>query len=432
MHRIYPNPSASPGACDGGSSLARGRWGFRGVARASWLIVTVLLLGVCLAVLWRSRSHASAVPVHFLQIHGTVSALDATNGMTVDVDRVLVHPVERMARLDPVRPKRVLLGSSTGIVDENSEALDMSAIRPGVEVDVVGPDDGIGTPLRAIVVAVHRSYFTDWVRIAIEHPGWGAPPIRDAKKPQDRLAALVDDDIPQRFLGHVVLNPPKGFPDKLVALTFDDGPNATRTPAILATLEAFGVHATFFVLGCNIQRYPDLLREIVQQGHSVGVHSFSHPVWCSPQAAAREIVRTAALVEAATGRPPHLFRPPYGLVHSNLSIYAIHAGYALLLWTEDSRDWEQSESEEELTDLALQWVRPGSVILLHDGVGRLTPEALPGILSTLQAEGYTCVTIPEMLRAWDKYMSKTAKTPVTGTVRNLSSGQAHAPTTTRS
>lgn len=172
-----------------------------------------------------------------------------------------------------------------------------------------------------------------------------------------------------------------------VVLSFDDGPNPISTPAILTALRARGVKATFFLIGERIERYPQLARRIVAEGHQVGNHSYSHPrmVLERPRAYSGEIDRTDRLIRSLGYRDRIDFRPPYGQKLVVLPWLLARRHKLSVLWSVDSRDWTDRDAKA-ITDRVIRDVRPGSIVLLHDLPQ--TARALPGILAGLQQRGY--------------------------------------------
>ncbi|HVW32848.1 MAG TPA: glycosyltransferase [Acidimicrobiia bacterium] len=186
----------------------------------------------------------------------------------------------------------------------------------------------------------------------------------------------------------------------VVALTFDDGPDPTWTPKILAVLRREHVPATFFVIGKQAERYPRLLRQEVADGHVVGDHTYSHPDLArTPDWRARlEIGGAAWAVEGATGRRPLLFRSPYGNGDAvpgdkGADQLAADLGYHPVGWTDDTDDWKQP-GPGNIVDAALRQLSERTIVLLHDGGGPRgeTVAALPHIIEALKARGYLFTT----------------------------------------
>ena len=175
-----------------------------------------------------------------------------------------------------------------------------------------------------------------------------------------------------------------------VRLTFDDGPHRTATPDILDTLANRGVKATFFVTGERTVARPGIVRRATKEGHRIGNHSWSHPELTTLHRAQVEsqLRRTNEIIEQTTGIFPSEWRPPYGATNGLVEAAAQDVGLnSMVLWTIDPRDWADPPATT-IRDRVLQGVRPGSVVLLHDGTGQNTPAALPMILDGLAEAGY--------------------------------------------
>lgn len=191
----------------------------------------------------------------------------------------------------------------------------------------------------------------------------------------------------------------RGAPQlKEVALTFDDGPHAAYTPQLLAVLKQYNVKATFFVVGERAEQYPDLVREEVAEGHSVGNHTYHHVNLSkvTPEQAAVEIKACGEVVRAITGRSPHLFRPPGGDYDPQIAADAQALGYTTVLWTDDPGDFKHP-GDQVIVDRTLDHLCPGGVILLHDGISQ-TIEVLPELIEQIRARGYTIVTVDQLIR----------------------------------
>lgn len=188
-----------------------------------------------------------------------------------------------------------------------------------------------------------------------------------------------------------------------VALTFDDGPNAVATPAILDALRAAAAPATFFLVGQAVERFPALARRIADEGHQLGNHGFGHRKLHrhTPAYVRAEIARGAAAITRACGRPPRFFRAPHGFRNPWVTPVARALGERTVGWTHGA--WDASRpGADVIAARVLRRVRPGSIVLLHDGDGydldgdrRQTVAALPVILRQLRARGYEIVPLPE-------------------------------------
>jgi chitin deacetylase len=206
-------------------------------------------------------------------------------------------------------------------------------------------------------------------------------------------------NIPDTFQGQIINHVPLSQPDKIVALTFDDGPWGTSTSQVLDILKQYDVRATFFWVGQHLKRYPQIAKQIMESGHAVGNHSWSHPIHVqSPGRAAAEIDQTDQLIQELTGTKTELFRPPGGFLDTGLSDYAQQQGKAIMMWSADSKDYYVSAPV--LIDNVLSNVTPGGIILLHDGGGdrSATVQALPMIITALRQQGYEFVTVPELMK----------------------------------
>ncbi|MFF7456983.1 polysaccharide deacetylase family protein [Kitasatospora sp. NPDC008115] len=191
--------------------------------------------------------------------------------------------------------------------------------------------------------------------------------------------------------------PAQAAPAKVVYLTFDDGPSPRYTPQVLALLSQYGVRATFFEIGQNVAAYPGVTRQVGAQGHSVQNHSWSHPDLrkVSKSAFQYQVTATDARIRAQTGTTPTCLRPPYGGVNGAVRSGAAGLGKSIQLWSVDPQDWARP-GRAAIERRVLDAVKPGSVILLHDGGGDRgqTVAALPGILRTLKSRGYTFALLP--------------------------------------
>ena len=199
-------------------------------------------------------------------------------------------------------------------------------------------------------------------------------------------------------------------PQKAIALTFDDGPWPTSTSQVLDVLKNSNVKATFFMVGKQVQKYPQLLKQVVAEGHAIGNHTWSHQYYqYNESAAAGEIDRTAELVYKTTGVKTSLFRPPAGILNNGLVTYAHEKNYAVVMWSVDSKDWRSRRTTKQaFIDNVLKEAKPGGIVLLHDGGGDRsnTVQALPQLIAQLKKHGYKFVTVPELLEIADKKLKE--------------------------
>jgi peptidoglycan-N-acetylglucosamine deacetylase len=175
----------------------------------------------------------------------------------------------------------------------------------------------------------------------------------------------------------------------IVRLTFDDGPVRANTPRVLDVLSKYKVKATFFVIGQRARRYPRLLKREHREGHSVQNHAYTHPKLTTLGNAEirRELRATNRAIKAAGVPRPYRFRPPQG--HTNARVRSVGASLGLIqtLWSVDPHDWA-SPPASEICNRVVANARAGSIVLLHDGSGSNTVEALPCIIKRLRAQGY--------------------------------------------
>lgn len=185
-----------------------------------------------------------------------------------------------------------------------------------------------------------------------------------------------------------------------IALTFDDGPHPRLTPMILEILEQYHVHATFFMVGQNIVNYPNVARAVLDGGHEIGNHTFSHGHVrnLDEESLSDELGRCEDVLEELCEYRPHLFRPPEGAVTQFVRHCSEVGDYSLILWSLDTRDWE-NKSTDTIVQTVLGSIHPGDIILMHDyiGTGSQTPEALNILLPELLRRGYEPVTVSQLL-----------------------------------
>lgn len=211
----------------------------------------------------------------------------------------------------------------------------------------------------------------------------------------------VDLVPPPIFRGQIITRVSIPQSRKVVALTFDDGPDPRQTPQFLDILKAHQAPATFFVIGRSVQQNPEIARRIVEEGHTIANHSWSHGTHqFSPQAAATDLNRTDQVIREVTGVKNYWFRPPGGHLNNGLVQFAQTQKMPILMWSVDPRDWQPGRSAAHIKATVLQQTRPGSIVLFHDGGGprQATLQALPRILTTLKKQGYEFVTVPQLLR----------------------------------
>ena len=181
---------------------------------------------------------------------------------------------------------------------------------------------------------------------------------------------------------------------KVVALTFDDGPNPATTTQALDTLSKYGIKATFFVLGKNVSGNEEILKRMKADGHVIGNHSWSHPVLSklSLDEAKKQINDTEAALTKVLGSSSKLMRPPYGAITDDIRN---SLDLSFIMWDVDSLDWKSKNEASILTEIQRE-VKNGSIILMHD-IHTETVNALPKVIDYLKGQGYDFVTIPDLL-----------------------------------
>ena len=218
-------------------------------------------------------------------------------------------------------------------------------------------------------------------------------------------------DVPSQFQGKVLKSATLPPNKKVIALTFDDGPWPKSTDQILDILNKNDVKGTFFVLGKNVQLYPDLTRRIVNDGHSIANHTWHH--WyhaMNPQVAAYEVASTTDIIFKTTGVKTGLFRPPGGAMTNGVASYAKNNQYAVIMWSSDSIDYSRPNPNKIIANV-FRTAQPGGIVLMHDGGGDRshTVKALPQIINKFRKQGYSFVTVPQLLEMQEKPKQVVAK-----------------------
>jgi peptidoglycan-N-acetylglucosamine deacetylase len=231
------------------------------------------------------------------------------------------------------------------------------------------------------------------------------PAFQASPTPQTQAPAAVPDyaSVPQPTHGPVVLPEKHSYTScnvqgMYIAMTFDDGPSAELTPKLLDMLRERGIKATFFVVGRNVEEYPDIVRRMANEGHEVANHSWSHPALTKLGAESfrKQIENTNEAIAKATGKRPVLMRPPYGATSALLNRrLSEQFGLKVILWSVDPLDWKYRNSNRVYSSI-IQNTQPGSIILTHD-IHATTVAAMPATLDTLLSKGYKFVTVSELI-----------------------------------
>jgi len=192
----------------------------------------------------------------------------------------------------------------------------------------------------------------------------------------------------------------KGFAPRKVALSFDDGPWPVQTKQVLSILHRMHAPATFFMVGYLVERYPEIVRAVREAGMQIGDHSWDHPI--NPpladlsEAGITDEIGKARLALRAAGVKPALFRPPGGSYNEYVVEEARRLGMRVVTWSVDPQDWRPGTTSKKIVRSVLNHVRPGSIVLMHDGGGNrgATVNALPRIIRGIRKMRLKLVTIP--------------------------------------
>jgi peptidoglycan/xylan/chitin deacetylase (PgdA/CDA1 family) len=194
-----------------------------------------------------------------------------------------------------------------------------------------------------------------------------------------------------------------------IALTYDDGPNDPYTPRLLELLARHSVHATFFLIGRYVQQRPEIVREIVQAGHVVGNHTFTHPLltFKSETEINQQLSECRAALQDAIGEPSNLFRPPFGGRRPAVLRVARSLGLKPIMWSVTGYDWNAPPAPV-IERKVVNQMCGGSVILLHDGGHKQmgadrsqTVIATDRLITRYKSDGYEFVTVPQMMQKDD-------------------------------
>lgn len=180
---------------------------------------------------------------------------------------------------------------------------------------------------------------------------------------------------------------------KMVALTFDDGPDPKTTPQALDILKKYGAKATFFMVGQNIAGNEAIVKRVHNEGHQIGIHTWDHPVLTKLplESAQKEILDTQTAINNVIGIKPTITRPPYGAINATIQN---SVDQSFIMWNVDSLDWKTRNTKAIMQEIAK--TQPGSIILMHD-IHQTSIDALPSVLEYLKSNGYTLVTVDELL-----------------------------------
>lgn len=189
--------------------------------------------------------------------------------------------------------------------------------------------------------------------------------------------------------------------DNVVALTFDDGPDPRYTPRILDILEKESVRATFFVIGKNARKHPQILKRAIKMGNTIENHSWDHPQYhrLTSKQIKRQLVKTSEEIVRITGRKPVFFRPPRGAMSPKINQVVSQAGYRIAFWTDSVRASVIKEPRAEARDIS-RLAGNGTVILLHDGLLNREKDVktLPYLINYLKRRGFKFVSLDYFIK----------------------------------
>ena len=187
--------------------------------------------------------------------------------------------------------------------------------------------------------------------------------------------------------------------EKMVALTFDDGPDSNITPKIVETLTQYNVNGNFFFIGEKVWKYPSVVEKAYKEGNLVLSHSYNHVELnkLSEGKIKNEMEKGEEEIFNIIGKKPSLIRPPYGAIDKNVIEAAKSEGNKIILWSIDTLDWSQMEKENIQKNI-IDNLRPGEIILMHSNEDKIaTLEALPDIIMAIKEKGYEIVTLDKLL-----------------------------------
>ena len=205
-------------------------------------------------------------------------------------------------------------------------------------------------------------------------------------------------NLPSNFSGATVTYSRGLSTNPYVAMTFDDGPHPQNTPRLLDMLRTRNIKATFYVIGSNVDRHPQIVRRIVAEGHEIGNHTYTHRKLTSlgSSEVRREMSRTQDAIVRAAGVKPRTMRPPYGaLLQSQREMIFSEFRYPTIMWSVDPQDWKRP-GPAIVKSRILSGANNGAIILAHD-LHAPTVDAMPGTFDGLLSKGFKFITVSQLL-----------------------------------
>lgn len=347
--------------------------------------VIVLLLTMVAAPAWAGR-------VHLVKQGETLNAIAREYNLSVD----------RLLSANPFMEEPYTIFPGQVLVVPEERLGEKYLVSPGEDLESIASQYGISPGALASYNGLAREKVFPGQVIVI-------PPAKEVKRSAEKAPAAAKKTVPENpeytlsglaaeYPGVIAVRGP--WDKKVVALTFDDGPDDKYTPQVMKILDSQDIKGTFFLVGSLIEKYPGVVEELVASGHQVAGHGWSHSNLkdMSRDQILSDLDQTALSFRNVLGREPIMFRPPYGGLSPDVVKEASALGYTSVIWDSDSLDW-YSRSADSILASALADTKRGSIILMHSAGVNLdaTIEALPELIYTLKSQGYTFVTISELL-----------------------------------
>jgi peptidoglycan/xylan/chitin deacetylase (PgdA/CDA1 family) len=245
------------------------------------------------------------------------------------------------------------------------------------------------------------SSFFDRARHRAPDVAASPPPRSEAvERAYRRLVEIAAQDEAERQRGIKLLKVITGDPSKpYIALTFDDGPHGPKTHTLLDVLRKLVCPATFFVVGMQAKKFPEVIQRMILEGHELGNHTYHH--YRLPKIPLEEIPyelnATRDVLNEITGLRTRLFRPPGGEYNAAIQHVVEANGYATILWSDDPADYVTGRTPAQIEGFVMRDITPGGIILLHDGIPA-TWTVLPRLVARMRAKGYIFVTVSELIQ----------------------------------
>lgn len=331
--------------------------------------------------------------VHLVQQGETLNTIALENNLSVD----------RLMAANPFMESPYALFPGQVLVVPEVKPGEKHLVSPGENLESIAGDNGISPGELAAYNELEREKVFSGQVIIIP------PPSKEVVKPAEKATSHVKKPVLKdsgdslsglaaKYPGLIAARGPGD--KKVVALTFDDGPDDKYTPQVMDILDRNQVKGTFFLVGSLIEKHPGVVKNLVANGHQVAGHGWSHSNLknLNRDHILSELNQTTLSFRNVLGLEPLMFRPPYGGLSPDVMSEASALGYTSVIWNADSLDW-YSRSADSILASALVDTKRGSIILMHSAGINLdaTLEALPELIYTLKAQGYTFVTVSELL-----------------------------------